>query len=208
MDRHGRVLVAGDFTKFDGRVVGRIVRLTEAGVVDGELRGTGGTGADGAILTVLPRGEGTIWVGGRFRHWDGVPRRRLARLLEHGEVDPGFDPGSGANDEVLALAEPEGGGLVVGGMFTEMMGLPRGGVAVVLAATGPPARFGWAGVDAGAFGWSGVGWPRQTYAVEAANGWGGWRQVGEASAGDGRLRGWIPLEGRPAGYFRLRRVLE
>lgn len=46
-----------------------------------------------------------------------------------GDVDLSFDPGSGVNDQVFALALQPDGKLVIGGVFTTVGGLPRTGLA-------------------------------------------------------------------------------
>ncbi|MBL9128813.1 MAG: delta-60 repeat domain-containing protein, partial [Verrucomicrobiales bacterium] len=152
--------------------------------------------------------DGTIWIAGIFGRVDGVARSRVARLLGNGELDGAFDPGSGPNDGVTALAERGDGGLVLGGMFTEVMGIPRGGVAVLIPELGPTVRFDAVWAEAEGLGWHGTGWSRQRYAVESRGPWGGWRTVGEVSAADGRLRGRVPADSGSAGIYRLRRIWE
>ncbi len=45
------------------------------------------------------------------------------------DVDPTFDPGSGANGEVGAIAVQSDGKVLIGGQFTTVNGVPRNGVA-------------------------------------------------------------------------------
>lgn len=208
IDGQGRAVVAGEFMRYDGRVTGRLVRLTEAGSVDTSFRVNAGEGADDAVLALLARPDGTLWVAGRFVTWDGHRRNRVARLSEDGAVDPGFDPGLGANDWVMAMAERSDGGLILGGVFTEIMGVPRGGVAVVLPEKLSPARIGWSGRVPEGMGWSGLVWPRQTYAVERTDDLRTWVGEGDVTAEDGRVAGTLPVVESGAGFVRLRRVIE
>lgn len=208
VDVQGRILVAGEFTRFDGQAAGRVVRLTEAGELDRTFRASGGSGADDAILSVLARHDGTLWVAGKFVSMDGLARSRVARLKDDGTVDPAFDPGRGPNDWVLALAERDDGGLVLGGVFTEVMGVPRGGLAVLLPSAPGPVRFGWAGWGAIGLRWSAEAWPRQSYAVEQSTDFVDWLRVDTVGAPDGRLGGTVPAAGGSAGFVRLRRLLE
>lgn len=187
----------------------RLVRLTEAGALDVEFRGNGEVGADDAILAVLVREDGRIWIAGAFVTMDGMARNRVARLREDGTVDPGFEPGRGPNDWVMALGERSDGGLVLGGVFTEVMGVPRGGVAVLLPWAPSPVSFGGAVLRGDEMlQWSGTAWPRQRYAVERSGDLTEWTAEGEVSAADGQVSGAIPVADGKAGFVRLRRVME
>lgn len=209
VDGQDRVLVGGEFDRFDGAPAGRIVRLTASGVRDPGFRAEGvGQGPDGVVLAVLPRADGTIWIGGGFTRVDGLPRARVARLLEDGRLDPGFDPGLGVNDWVTSMVERGDGGLVLGGMFTECMGLARGGLAVLLPESWPLASFGGIGRGPEGLRWEARGWPRQRYVVEAADALGDWREAGEVVAEDGVLEGVLRPDAEGAGFLRLRRHLE
>ncbi|MGE3310571.1 MAG: reprolysin-like metallopeptidase [Limisphaerales bacterium] len=212
LDGSGYLWVAGEFTRFDARPVGRLARVTGDGVWDGTYRGQGQPGADDAILALLPRADGTLWVAGRFTRFDGLRRNRVARLLADGSVDPAFDPGLGPNDWVMAMAERADGALVLGGVFTEVMGIPRGGLAVLLPAMPPPARIGWGGPTAGGRRWHGNAWPRQTYAVEHSADLEHWIERQRVTAsGQGYLTGTVPESnppGTPAEFLRLKRVVE
>jgi hypothetical protein len=208
LDGEGRVVVAGDFTRYDGQPAGRLVRLTETGAVDPGFRAMGGAGADDAILAIAVRADGTLWVAGKFVNLDGLPRNRVARLRTDGSVDPGFDPGPGPNDWVMALAERGDGGLVVGGVFTEVMGVPRGGLAVLLPSMPGTVQFGGAVWGADGLRWSGQGWPRQTYAVERTSDFQTWLPGGTVQSADGRLSGTVPAWNGAGGFLRLRRLVE
>lgn len=135
-DGHGGVLAAGEFVRFDGRRAGRFVRLTDRGVVDEEFLAGTGLGADGPVRSILVAADQTIWLGGSFATFDGQPRRAVARLRPDGRLDVGFDPQGGPDDGVYALAPAPESGVVFGGGFRSVNGIPRGGIAAYLA--GPP----------------------------------------------------------------------
>lgn len=202
----GRVYVGGEFTSFHGRPAGRVVRLTESGGLDEDF--AAGTGADDAVLAILPRPDGSVWIAGKFVRVQGKLRSRVARLMENGELDGAFDPGAGPNDWVLAVAEREDGCLMMAGAFSEVSGVPRGGVAALFPVAMPPPRLKWmspAGLD---FEWAGIGWPRQEYVVEESSDLSHWAARGVVSAADGRLWGRVPRYGGEARFVRLRRILE
>jgi uncharacterized delta-60 repeat protein len=124
----GQVLIAGEFTAYNGVPRGRIARLNSNGTLDPNF--ATGTGANfGTIRAMQVRGDGRIFVGGNFFQFDGADRRYIARLLANGTVDPAFggavgiDPSNPLN--VYALSEQSDGTLVVGGQFTSVGGTPR-----------------------------------------------------------------------------------
>jgi hypothetical protein len=50
---------------------------------------------------------------------------RIIRIDKHGAIDPSFDAGSGANNEVTTIAVQPDGKILVGGAFTQFDGVPR-----------------------------------------------------------------------------------
>ncbi|MCS7090827.1 MAG: hypothetical protein NZM03_08975, partial [Limisphaera sp.] len=122
----GKVLVAGDFVRFNGQSSPRLVRLNPDGSLDPTFRV--GLGANDTVRAVLLQPDGRIVIGGAFTEFNGWPRSRLARLLDNGSVDPSFDPGVGAEDTVWSLALQPDMRLVVGGAFRRCNGVTRGGI--------------------------------------------------------------------------------
>jgi hypothetical protein len=71
-----------------------------------------------------------VIIGGDFTQVNGVPRQRIARLTDHGSVDMGFDPGSGANAVVASVAVVGADAkVVIGGQFIQVNGVPRSRIA-------------------------------------------------------------------------------
>jgi uncharacterized delta-60 repeat protein len=68
-------------------------------------------------------------VGGAFTTVDGLVLRRIARLNPSGQVDASFNPGSGANSNVFAVAVQPDGRVLIGGVFTNVDGSNRVRVA-------------------------------------------------------------------------------
>jgi hypothetical protein len=206
----GAVVAVGTFRRFLGRPSGGVVRLTPEGGMDEAFLAATGTGADGPVLAVAPAGDGAIWVAGGFTRFAGVERRRVARLRPDGALDPAFDPGVGPNDTVLALAPVEGGGVGIGGVFTEVNGVARGGVAVLLGAAPAPSRFGRVTAKpGGGIAWEATGAVGQRYAAERSGNLAGWETVEVLDAVGGRMEGSLgvgPSDG--PGFLRLRRRLE
>lgn len=118
----GKLIVAGDFTEFNGEQLNRIARLNANGTLDTASFNPNG-GANGPIYAVKiitginPALEGKILVGGDFTTFGGLPRRGIVRLNSNGSVDVNFNPGNGADGIVYAVDYTADGGVIIGGAF-------------------------------------------------------------------------------------------
>ncbi|RYY95552.1 MAG: hypothetical protein EOO11_15580, partial [Chitinophagaceae bacterium] len=112
----GMVVLGGDFTTINGAARSRIARLKADGSLDTSF--TPGTGANGPVIALALQSDGAVLVGGDFTTMDGTSRNRLARLNTDGSLDTRFDPGTGANNTVNALALQSDGRVLLGGLFT------------------------------------------------------------------------------------------
>jgi uncharacterized delta-60 repeat protein len=120
------LIIAGDFASVSGISKGNIARLTTSGDLD--LNFASGAGANGPIHSLVVESSGTILVGGDFTMFDGQPRNRLARLSVAGTIDLNFNPGSGLDGVVHAIAVHQGA-IFVGGDFTMADSVPRNSIA-------------------------------------------------------------------------------
>jgi uncharacterized delta-60 repeat protein len=125
----GRIVFGGEFTHVGSVPAGRVARLNPGGTLDSTF--ATGAGADGAVFGVAVHVDGRIGLGGDFTSFDGRLVNRIARLYSDGSVDAGFDPGTGANDAVLALQIQPDSAMVIGGKFTMVDDLPRNRIARV-----------------------------------------------------------------------------
>jgi uncharacterized delta-60 repeat protein len=108
-----KIIVAGNFTKYNGESVGRIIRLLPDGSRD--ISFNVGLGADGIIEVVILQPDGKILVGGHFNSFNGQPISRLVRLNMDGSIDLGFNIGTSFDKNVYALALQSNGKIIVGG---------------------------------------------------------------------------------------------
>jgi uncharacterized delta-60 repeat protein len=119
----GKLIIFGNFTSYLGGTRNRIARLNADGTLDATF--TPGTGANNAIFTAAFQADGKILIGGVFTSYNGTTRNRIARLNADGSLDATFNPVSGANGTVLAVAIQPDGKIVIGGPFTSYDGVSR-----------------------------------------------------------------------------------
>jgi uncharacterized delta-60 repeat protein len=119
----GGIIIGGEFTHVGGAASGRLARLNSDGTLDSSL--ATGTGANGVVFAVAVTADGRIGLGGDFTVFNGQPLNGIARLNFDGSVDAGFNPGTGANNTVLALRFQPDSAMVIGGKFTVVDDLPR-----------------------------------------------------------------------------------
>ncbi|MDW8309677.1 MAG: Calx-beta domain-containing protein, partial [Verrucomicrobiales bacterium] len=125
-----KILIAGNFTTVDSRPFNRVARLHNDGTPD--LSFNPGLGANDYVYALAVQPDGRILIGGDFTTVNGVPRHRIARLHPDGSLDLSFDPGTGANAAVRAIALQTDGRIVIGGSFTNYNGQTRFRVARLL----------------------------------------------------------------------------
>ncbi len=134
----GAIVLGGEFTSVGGAPRARIAQVRPDGSVDGNF--DPGPGADGAVTSVVVQpSTSKVLVGGSFSSVAGSASAALARLNPGGKSDPSFNPGSGANAAVRAIAVRPDGSTLVGGDFTQVADSARTRLAVVGA--GEPAFF-------------------------------------------------------------------
>lgn len=112
-----------------------------AGPRDAAFSAALGTGAAGFVEEVKVQPDGKIVLVGSFSTFAGVTRNRVARLLADGGLDTSFDPGTGPNSSVEALAIQADGKILIGGNFTSVAGVTRNRVARLLPDGGLDSSF-------------------------------------------------------------------
>lgn len=120
VENDGDVIVVGDFTSIGGTARGRIARIKADGTLDATF--ANGVGANGPIYCVEILDDGGILIGGDFQSYDGTSRSRIAKLSSSGTLNGTFNPGTGADGPVYAVAEFDGD-LWAGGDFTHYDGM-------------------------------------------------------------------------------------
>jgi uncharacterized delta-60 repeat protein len=122
-----KIIIVGDFTKYNGTPRNRIARLNSDGSLDTSFNP--GTGADYAIFSIYRQPDNKLIINGYFSQYNGVSRNRIARLNSDGSLDTSFDPNIGADDAIFFSSTDMGGRIVIVGNFTMYNGQMRNYIA-------------------------------------------------------------------------------
>ena len=98
----GRIMIGGDFVTVDGAPRMRVARLQTDGSVDVTFDPEGG--AEALVQALQVQANGQILAAGRFTTLNGNACGHLGRFNPDGSVDTYFNPGTGADAPVHALA--------------------------------------------------------------------------------------------------------
>ncbi len=129
----GKILVGGQFLRFDGNIRRRLVRLNSNATEDTDFGENLGEGFNNTVrpVTISPGGElsdGKILVGGQFTSFDGNTRNRLVRLNSNGTEDTAFynNLGSAFSSTIETIASSTIDlKILVGGAFNSFAGSTR-----------------------------------------------------------------------------------
>ena len=77
---------------------------------------------NGPIYATAVQSDGKMLIGGDFTEYNGTTINRIARLNVDGTLDTSFDPGAGANDDVLDIEILSDGKILIAGGFDEYDG--------------------------------------------------------------------------------------
>jgi uncharacterized delta-60 repeat protein len=82
---NGKIILAGNFTSFNGSLISRIVRLNLDGTIDSTFNS--GIGCNNIIYNTSIQPDGKIIIGGDFTSYDGIGRNRIARINADNNLD-------------------------------------------------------------------------------------------------------------------------
>lgn len=112
----GKVLATGNFTKYNGSNINRIIRIDTLGGKDNTF--APGSGPNISCNAVFLNPDGKIYLGGFFTQVDSFVRFRFARLLATGKVDHTFFLESKLNAQSRDVETQSTGKAIVVGQFT------------------------------------------------------------------------------------------
>jgi uncharacterized delta-60 repeat protein len=123
----GKVLIGGYFSAVNGTIRNGIARLNANGSLDGSF--DPGTGVGGFVYSIALQPDGKVLIGGDFTSVNGTNRTNIARLNANGSLDTSFNPGTGADGSVRAIALQSDGNVLIGGDFLTVNGVLRPHIA-------------------------------------------------------------------------------
>ncbi len=112
----GKIIVAGFFPEFNTYAAPNITRLNTDGTLDVTFNKV--SAANGAITASAVQSNGRMVIGGTFSAYHFQSRNHIARIRENGTLDNSFNPGTGTNGAVTAVAVLPNGKIVIAGKFT------------------------------------------------------------------------------------------
>jgi|GEM_PF-1738272 len=129
----GKVLIAGQFTNYNGIPRNGMARLNADGTLDYTFNP--GIGANG-ITNMAIQPDEKILIGGTFDAYNGTTRNRIARVNADGTLDVTFNPGTGTGTSsssyynvVNAIVLQSDGKIVITGGFDTYSSITRNGIA-------------------------------------------------------------------------------
>jgi uncharacterized delta-60 repeat protein len=115
-----KIIVGGNFTRYNDSPAGRIIRLLPNGQRD--ISFNVGYGFDAIVEAILVQQDGKVLIAGRFNSFDGHSTPRLVRLNSDGSMDSGFNVGNGFDKYVYAIALQSDQKILLGGSFVNYNG--------------------------------------------------------------------------------------
>lgn len=123
-DNSGRILLVSDASY---ATLKRLVRLQPNGQIDSSF--DIGSGPNERLREVAVQPDGRIIVAGDFTTFAGKPRKGVARLNSDGSLDETFDTSDGPDYWVFSLALDLNNRVLIGGIFDNVEGSARPGLA-------------------------------------------------------------------------------
>jgi uncharacterized delta-60 repeat protein len=115
----GKLLIAGDFTSYNGTTRNHIARLNNDGLLDETFDpGLGVSTTDGSsprVYTLAIQSDGKALIGGHFDSYNGATLNHIARLNSDGTLDTGFVPATAVNADIFRIIMQTDGKILAGG---------------------------------------------------------------------------------------------
>lgn len=122
LQHDGKIILGGNFTKYNETACNRIIRILSDGSVDQTFNI--GSGFNSQVYALATQPDGKIIAAGSFTNYKGAanPAMRIVRLLSDGTRDITFNAGLGADDiiEVILIQPDEK--ILLGGRFNSFNG--------------------------------------------------------------------------------------
>ena len=112
-----KVVIAGDFTTYNGTPSLRIARLLESGDIDPNFHV--GNGLNGTVTGLVMSPDNKVIVIGNFNMYNNQMASGIVRINTNGDKDNNFNTGTGFNGSLTCIALQTDGKILVGGNFTK-----------------------------------------------------------------------------------------
>ena len=119
-----KILAAGDFGNIGATPRSSLARFYPHGALDDDVPQVVDD-PDGMVTRLSLHPDGSVTMGGLFEQVLGEPRFHITRVREDWSLDPGFAPGLRVGQRPLCFAPLPDQGLLVGGNFLTINGLPQ-----------------------------------------------------------------------------------
>ena len=119
----GKILIGGYFTRYNGDIVNKIIRLNTDGSRDISFNTGNGFVDPGVVYAIKQQTDGKILIGGDFTQFNDGTENSIIRLNADGSKDTSFNTGTGFNAIVRTIALQTDGKIIVGGDFTTFSGV-------------------------------------------------------------------------------------
>jgi uncharacterized delta-60 repeat protein len=125
----GKIIAAGLFRQYDNKTNNYIVTLDSTGLLDAAFDIGTGTGSDNSVSVMVSLPDNTILIAGKFNHYNGVHKGKIAKISNDGILDLDFNTGIGANGDVNIITVQADGKILIAGEFSSYSGIARNKIA-------------------------------------------------------------------------------
>ena len=125
----GKILIGGSFSSYNATARNYIARLNTNGSVDISFNSGAEIGPNSSLFTIALQTDGKILIGGFLNSFNERDPIHITRLNNDGTLDIIFNPGTGANGVIDAIAIQSDGKIIIGGRFTSYNGKARNNIA-------------------------------------------------------------------------------
>ncbi|MCU0390757.1 MAG: T9SS type A sorting domain-containing protein, partial [Thermoflexibacter sp.] len=120
----GKIIIAGDFTSYNGTNARKITRANPNGSIDNTFNIGSGFGETDEVRVVTLQSDGKLLVGGNLSNYNGTAINHIVRLNPNGSIDNTFNIGTGFNNPIRDIKLQADGKILVGGDFTSYNNSP------------------------------------------------------------------------------------
>ncbi len=122
-----KIIIGGSFFSFNSVSRNNFARLNSDGSLDTSFQT--GSGLDGQVRTSILLSDDKLFIGGTFFSYNNIQRGYFAKVDEDGGLDSNFNPVTGANNSINAIAIQEDRKILIGGDFTSYGGVNSNRIA-------------------------------------------------------------------------------